>query len=98
MPNLFFLLGPNTGQDHNSVVFMIESQMHYVADAIATCDKFGAQAMAPTRVAQKERDREQEPEPEPDLSADATPDDLFLKDDKRERPKRSRNKRHGRPR
>ena len=31
MPNLFFLLGPNTGLGHNSVVFMIESQIHYVA-------------------------------------------------------------------
>lgn len=52
MPNLFFLLGPNTGLGHNSVVFMIESQIRYVADAIKTCDKRGAQAMAPTRAAQ----------------------------------------------
>ncbi|ETW22734.1 flavin-containing monooxygenase [Mycobacterium gastri] len=52
MPNLFFLLGPNTGLGHNSVVFMIESQIHYVADAIAKCDKAGAQALAPTRAAQ----------------------------------------------
>jgi cation diffusion facilitator CzcD-associated flavoprotein CzcO len=33
-PNLFFLLGPNTGLGHNSVVFMIESQIRYVTDAI----------------------------------------------------------------
>lgn len=33
-PNLFFLLGPNTGLGHNSVVFMIEQQVRYVADAI----------------------------------------------------------------
>ena len=33
-PNLFFLLGPNTGLGHNSVVFMIESQIRYVMDAI----------------------------------------------------------------
>lgn len=52
VPNLFFLLGPNTGLGHNSVVFMIESQIHYVADAIAKCDKRGAQALAPTRAAQ----------------------------------------------
>ncbi|OBF22644.1 4-hydroxyacetophenone monooxygenase [Mycobacterium kubicae] len=52
MPNLFFLLGPNTGLGHNSVVFMIESQIRYVADAIKTCDKLGAQALAPTRAAQ----------------------------------------------
>lgn len=52
VPNLFFLLGPNTGLGHNSVVFMIESQIRYVADAIAKCDKMGAQALAPTREAQ----------------------------------------------
>jgi hypothetical protein len=52
MPNLFFLLGPNTGLGHNSVVFMIESQIRYVADAIKTCDKLKAQALAPTRTAQ----------------------------------------------
>jgi cation diffusion facilitator CzcD-associated flavoprotein CzcO len=52
VPNLFFLLGPNTGLGHNSVVFMIESQIRYVADAIATVDKYGAQALAPTRAAQ----------------------------------------------
>ena len=39
MPNLFFLLGPNTGLGHNSVVFMIESQIRYVAHAIAAVDK-----------------------------------------------------------
>ena len=52
VPNLFFLLGPNTGLGHNSVVFMIESQIRYVADAIATVDEYGAQALAPTRAAQ----------------------------------------------
>ena len=31
MPNLFFLLGPNTGLGHNSVVFMIESQIRYTS-------------------------------------------------------------------
>lgn len=54
MPNLFFLLGPNTGLGHNSVVFMIESQINYVAQAIAAVDKAGAQALAPTRGAQDE--------------------------------------------
>jgi cation diffusion facilitator CzcD-associated flavoprotein CzcO len=52
VPNLFFLLGPNTGLGHNSVVFMIESQIGYVADAIATVDRCGAQALAPTQAAQ----------------------------------------------
>jgi cation diffusion facilitator CzcD-associated flavoprotein CzcO len=52
MPNLFFLLGPNTALGHTSVVIMIESQIRYVADAIAVVDKHGAQALAPTRAAQ----------------------------------------------
>ncbi|KLO29380.1 4-hydroxyacetophenone monooxygenase [Mycolicibacter heraklionensis] len=52
MPNLFFLLGPNTALGHTSVVFMIESQIRYVAQAIAATDKLGAQALAPTRAAQ----------------------------------------------
>ena len=33
-PNLFLLIGPNTGLGHNSMVFMIESQVAYVLDAI----------------------------------------------------------------
>lgn len=33
-PNLFTLLGPNTGLGHNSVVFMIEAQIRYVMSAI----------------------------------------------------------------
>jgi cation diffusion facilitator CzcD-associated flavoprotein CzcO len=52
VPNIFFLLGPNTGLGHTSVVFMIESQIHYVAEAIAAVDSAGAQALAPTRLAQ----------------------------------------------
>ncbi|MCV7286512.1 NAD(P)/FAD-dependent oxidoreductase [Mycolicibacterium wolinskyi] len=54
MPNLFFLLGPNTALGHNSVVFMIESQIRYVGQAIAAVDKAGAAALAPSRRAQDE--------------------------------------------
>jgi SecD/SecF fusion protein len=61
---------------------------------------------APTRVAAKTKERErEEPEPEPvpdepeiDTAADARPEDLVLKDPKRDKARRSRNKRHGRPR
>ena len=35
-PNLFFMVGPNTGLGHNSIVFMIESQISYVLDALRT--------------------------------------------------------------
>jgi cation diffusion facilitator CzcD-associated flavoprotein CzcO len=37
-PNLFFLVGPNTGLGHNSIVFMIEAQVQYVMDALAHMD------------------------------------------------------------
>ncbi|MGH2797680.1 MAG: flavin-containing monooxygenase, partial [Thermoleophilaceae bacterium] len=40
-PNLFRLLGPNSALGHNSVVFMIESQLNYVADALRTMDDLG---------------------------------------------------------
>ncbi|MFQ6392001.1 flavin-containing monooxygenase [Nocardia sp. KC 131] len=40
-PNMFFLLGPNVGLGHTSMVFMIESQINYIADALATVDRMG---------------------------------------------------------
>ncbi|HEX4339219.1 MAG TPA: NAD(P)/FAD-dependent oxidoreductase [Polyangiaceae bacterium] len=33
-PNFFFIAGPNTGLGHTSMVFMIESQIAYVVDAL----------------------------------------------------------------
>ena len=33
-PNFFLLVGPNTGLGHNSMVFMIESQLQYVLDGL----------------------------------------------------------------
>jgi cation diffusion facilitator CzcD-associated flavoprotein CzcO len=44
-PNLFFLLGPNTALGHNSVVFMIESQIRYVSQAMALVERRGARAL-----------------------------------------------------
>ncbi|HJV62948.1 MAG TPA: NAD(P)/FAD-dependent oxidoreductase, partial [Albitalea sp.] len=38
-PNLFFIVGPNTGLGHNSMVFMIESQLRYVIDALRRMDR-----------------------------------------------------------
>ena len=34
-PNLFMLLGPNTGLGHSSMIYMIESQIEHVIDALA---------------------------------------------------------------
>ncbi|MGO9321610.1 MAG: flavin-containing monooxygenase [Solirubrobacteraceae bacterium] len=33
-PNLFLLVGPNTGLGHNSIIFMIESQLHYLMECL----------------------------------------------------------------
>jgi cation diffusion facilitator CzcD-associated flavoprotein CzcO len=33
-PNLFFVVGPNTGLGHSSMILMIESQVHYIRDAL----------------------------------------------------------------
>jgi hypothetical protein len=33
-PNLFLMMGPNTGLGHNSMVFMIEAQARYAVQAI----------------------------------------------------------------
>lgn len=38
-PNAFFLLGPNTGLGHNSIIFMIESQARYIAQAVSYMKK-----------------------------------------------------------
>ena len=44
-PNLFFLVGPNTGLGHTSIVFMIESQIAYVLDALRTMRRRGAELL-----------------------------------------------------
>jgi cation diffusion facilitator CzcD-associated flavoprotein CzcO len=38
-PNLFLLIGPNTGLGHNSMVYMIESQLNYILDCLRILDK-----------------------------------------------------------
>ena len=37
-PNLFMLYGPNTNLGHNSIIYMLESQIHYVQQCIAAID------------------------------------------------------------
>jgi cation diffusion facilitator CzcD-associated flavoprotein CzcO len=44
-PNFFMLLGPNTGLGHSSMVYMIESQIAYVLDALRTLERSGADAV-----------------------------------------------------
>ncbi len=44
-PNLFLLVGPNTGLGHNSIIFMIECQVNYIAQALDAMKKSGASAL-----------------------------------------------------
>ncbi len=38
-PNLFLLIGPNTGLGHNSMIYMIESQITYILDCLRTMER-----------------------------------------------------------
>jgi len=51
-PNLFVLLGPNTGLGHTSVVIMAEAQVGYVLRALEHRRRSGVVALAPRRAAQ----------------------------------------------
>jgi cation diffusion facilitator CzcD-associated flavoprotein CzcO len=51
-PNLFLLLGPNTGLGHTSVVLMIESQIAYLLRALRFLRQAGAAAVEPRPAAQ----------------------------------------------
>ncbi len=52
-PNLFMMTGPNTGQGHTSVVFVIESQVAYLRDALRTMREQGYGAVEPRAAAQR---------------------------------------------
>ncbi|MGW8649012.1 flavin-containing monooxygenase [Nocardia salmonicida] len=52
-PNMFFLVGPNVGLGHTSMVYMIESQINYVSDALAAIDKRGLRTVEVREEAQR---------------------------------------------
>jgi cation diffusion facilitator CzcD-associated flavoprotein CzcO len=52
-PNLFLLVGPNVGVGHTSMVYMIESQVAYVDDALRTMDAEGLAVLETTPQAQE---------------------------------------------
>ncbi|MFE0462147.1 flavin-containing monooxygenase [Kitasatospora sp. NPDC058965] len=52
-PNLFFVIGPNTGLGNSSMILMIESQLNYLVDALTTLQSVGATALQPTPRAQR---------------------------------------------
>ncbi len=45
MPNFFLLGGPNTGLGHNSVLFMMEAQVHWILQALKAMDRAGARTL-----------------------------------------------------
>jgi cyclohexanone monooxygenase len=51
-PNLFFIVGPNTGLGHTSMVFMIESQVTYILGALQAMGERGIVAVEPKARAQ----------------------------------------------
>jgi len=44
-PNLFTIIGPNTGLGHNSMVLIMEAQYRYVLDAVELLKRRGARAL-----------------------------------------------------
>ncbi|HWA01617.1 MAG TPA: NAD(P)/FAD-dependent oxidoreductase [Caulobacterales bacterium] len=52
-PNFFTLMGPNSGLGHNSMIYMIESQIAFVMDALAKLDLHHATALDATPEAQR---------------------------------------------
>ncbi|HEX8096372.1 flavin-containing monooxygenase [Jatrophihabitans sp.] len=51
-PNLFFVIGPNTGLGHSSMVYMIESQVAYLVDAWRQMRRHGLATVEPTAAAE----------------------------------------------
>ena len=51
-PNLFLIVGPNTGLGHSSMVFIIESQIAYIVAALQHLGAEGLAAVEPTQEAQ----------------------------------------------
>ena len=51
-PNLFFIIGPNTGTGHTSMIVMIEAHVSYILDALATIERDALVAVQPRAAAQ----------------------------------------------
>jgi cation diffusion facilitator CzcD-associated flavoprotein CzcO len=57
-PNMFMLVGPNTGLGHNSIVFMIESQLHYLMQGLRFMDRRGLDVIEVREQVQQRYDEE----------------------------------------
>jgi cyclohexanone monooxygenase len=50
-PNLFFVVGPNTGLGHSSMIFIIEAQVRYLREAVRAMRRAGHATVEPTEEA-----------------------------------------------
>ena len=57
-PNLFLLVGPNTGLGHNSIIFMIESQLHYLMECLRFMERGGLEVIEVREQVQREYNEE----------------------------------------
>ena len=57
-PNMFQLVGPNSGLGHNSIIFMIEAQVHYILECMKEAKKRGADYLNVKKTAQDEFNNE----------------------------------------
>lgn len=51
-PNLFMIMGPNTGQGHTSVVYVVERQVAFIVQALAVMRSAGAKTLETTAEAE----------------------------------------------
>ena len=52
-PNMFMIVGPNTGLGHNSMIYMIESQVTYISECLRALDQRQARSMTVRPAVQK---------------------------------------------
>ena len=60
-PNLFQIVGPNTGLGHSSMVFIIESQIAYIVSALQQMGEQGIATVEPIREVQQRLERRPPP-------------------------------------
>ena len=53
-PNMYVLLGPNTGLGHNSIIYMIESQIRFAMEHLRALDTAGAKSVEVSEAAERE--------------------------------------------
>lgn len=57
-PNMFLLVGPNSGLGHNSTIFMIEAQLRYITRCLDLMDRQGADTIEVRAEVQADYNRE----------------------------------------